>query len=415
MAARKRQSPISTIDYTFSNVDWSAVEAATPATSLPAEQPMPPAATMTAAEAEAAAAMALGQPTNRPRRVGVDYIVEDDGGAAGGGMGGGTAGDGGGTGGGGVNLPDDRFQVITRPVLDFPVQEQKAPRRLTESAKDLIREGLAAYGLTDPQLLQQAYAFYELPDYDTLPEDQYQTLLMKAVKGSAAYQTRFGFLDAVNKTRLEKGQQVLNETDVINLEKSYRDLFKTYSIPTTMYDETSDFKKFIEGDTPPTEVEERLQYGYRLVRQASPDVIDQMKTLYNVDEPMLAAYFLDPARGKDVLIRQAEAVQVAAGAKQGGIQLEASFAERLAAENIRPEKVQQAASTVSQQRQVYQALQAGEGVITEEEALQADLGLSEAAAQRIRQRQRRRVSEFEAGGGFVQTQAGVTGLRTVGQ
>lgn len=61
-------SNIDTTDYTFSNIDWSAL----PLESLLAfgqtatAQPAAPTITMTPQEAEAAAAMALGQPTGRP-------------------------------------------------------------------------------------------------------------------------------------------------------------------------------------------------------------------------------------------------------------------------------------------------------------------------------------------------------------
>lgn len=401
MAARK--SPVSTIDYTFSNVDWSALPADALAAigQTPATQPAAPVMTMTPQEAEAAAAMALGQPTGRPA---VEAALPDGGTGDGGGGGGGTG-------------DDNRFTATDRGVVRIPKDpgQVRQQRQLPQSARDLIRTELEYYGLADEALLSATYSFFEQPEYDTMSESQYASLLMKAVKDSDVYKKRFGFLADVNKARLEKGQPILTEGEVVGMEESYRSTFKYYDLPPDLYDETSDFQKLIAGNVDIPELNARIQGGFDAVRNAGPDVVKQMETLYGVSEAKLAAYFLDPTKMKTVLIRQAEAAKVGAAASQGGVQLGVSLAEQLAAENVSPEQVRQSAAVVTRERQVQEALQAGETTISQEEALQADLGLSEAAAQRIRQRKARRIAEFQQGGGFAQTQTGITGLRTVGQ
>lgn len=394
MAARKRQSPISTIDYTFSGVDWSALppeslQGFNPPTDVPA---VVPTGTMTPAEAEAAAAIALGQPTGRPA-VGLDQPT-------------GEPGD---QGAEPIGEPSP-VEEVTPPAAAPPVPTPVTPPPAagpSQSAIDYLNSVLSDYFSGDDLEALKKVAWTFLTENTQYSDDQF----LRSIRGTTQYQTRF----AGNKKRLEAGLPELTPAEYIGLENTYRNTMQFYNIPKEFYDETSDFQKLIEGNVDPTELNQRVARGYAAVKQASPDVIQQMKTLYGVEESELAAYFLDPTRATTILTRRAEAAQTAAAARQGGIQLQATLAETLAAENISPERVRQGAATVTQQAQVRQALQAGEETISEEEALQAEFGLSEAAAQRIRQRQRRRIAEFEAGGGFAQTQTGITGLRTVGQ
>lgn len=348
-----------------------------------------PTGTMTPAEAEAAAAIALGQPTGRPA---VDATVPVEPPAA----------------------PEPTPPAAETPA-EAPAAAPPVPTPVTpppaagpsQSAIDYLNSVLSDYFSGDDLEALKKVAWTFLTENTQYSDDQF----LRSIRGTTQYQTRF----AGNKKRLEAGLPELTPAEYIGLENTYRNTMQFYNIPKEFYDETSDFQKLIEGNVDPTELNQRVARGYAAVKQASPDVIQQMKTLYGVEESELAAYFLDPTRATTILTRRAEAAQTAAAARQGGIQLQATLAETLAAENISPERIRQGAATVTQQAQVRQALQAGEETISEEEALQAEFGLSEAAAQRIRQRQRRRIAEFEAGGGFAQTQTGITGLRTVGQ
>lgn len=374
-------SNIDTTDYTFSNIDWSAlpVEALAGFGQTATMQPAAPTMTMTPQEAEAAAAMALGQPTGRPP-------VE-------------------------AALPEQAAPAPTAPETTpapppTPTPEpvaSPAPAAPSDDAVSILRDVLKEYGLDS--IADEAYK-YLVKNPTGTSED-----FLRSLRGTDAYKTRF----AGNAARVKAGLPELTPSEYVGMENGYRNIFQYYNIPTEFYDQTTDFQKLIEGNVDVYELRNRVEGGFVAVRDSSPDVIKQMKDLYGVEEPQLAAYFLDPTRGANILRRQAEAAKVGAAAAQQGIQLGVSMAERLVAENVSPERVRQGAATVAQESQVQQALQAGETTISQEEALQAEFGLSEAAAQRIRQRKARRIAEFQQGGGFAQTQTGITGLRTVGQ
>jgi hypothetical protein len=377
-------SNIDTTDYTFSNIDWSAlpVEALAAFNQTATTQPEAPTATMTPAEAEAAAAIALGQPTGRPA---VEAALPAEAQPA-------------------PTVPAAE-PIVKLPTEIGPISQTNA---IDADAVERLRAKLDRFGLG--MLAETAFG------YAAANKNASEIDILRSVNTTPEYKARFGFLTDVNKSLTEKGRPILTENDVVDLEAQYLNVMKAYNMPDTLYDQVSDFQSLIIGDVPPSELQERIQKGYDAVRQSSPEVIAQMKTLYDVDEAKLAAYFLDPANQKNQLVRQAEAVQVSAAAKQaGGIQLGATMAERLAAEGVTATGAREGFTTIAQQRGLFQPLMQGEQAISEEEQIGATFGLDAAARQRIETRRRRRQAEFAQGGGFAETAQGVIGLRTVGE
>jgi len=377
-------SNIDTTDYTFSNIDWSAlpVEALAAFNQTATTQPEAPTATMTPAEAEAAAAIALGQPTNRPA---VEAALPAEAQPA-------------------PTVPAAE-PIVKLPTEIGPISQTNA---IDADAVERLRAKLDRFGLG--MLAETAFG------YAAANKNASEIDILRSVNTTSEYKARFGFLADVNKSLTEKGRPILTENDVVDLEAQYLNVMKAYNMPDTLYDQVSDFQSLIIGDVPPSELQERIQKGYDAVRQSSPEVIAQMKTLYDVDEAKLAAYFLDPANQKNQLVRQAEAVQVSAAAKQaGGIQLGATMAERLAAEGVTAAGAREGFTTIAEQRGLFQPLMQGEQAISEEEQIGATFGLDAAARQRIETRRRRRQAEFAQGGGFAETAQGVVGLRTVGE
>ena len=224
-----------------------------------------------------------------------------------------------------------------------------------------------------------------------------------AIRGEDAYKRRF----AGNAARAKKGLPELDPSSYIGLEESYRQLMQANGLPAGFYDQTSDFQRLIEGDVSPSELQDRVEQGYRRVQDADPEVKRQMRELYNVDDNALVAYFLDPDKATPLLTRQARAAQIAArGKEQAGLQLTAASAEDLAARGITPEEAQQAFAQRAQLEGLYQPL-TGEEALTEQEALGATFGYNVQAQQALERRRRQRVGEFQAGGGFTRT-SGVT-------
>ena len=231
-----------------------------------------------------------------------------------------------------------------------------------------------------------------------------------AIRGEDAYKRRF----AGNAARAKRGLPELDPSSYIGLEESYRQLMQSNGLPVGFYDQLTDFQRLIEGDVSPSELQERIEQGYRRVRDADPEVKRQMRELYGVDDNALTAYFLDPDKAAPLLTRQARAAQISArGREQAGLQLTAASAEDLAARGITPEQAQEAFARRGQLEGLYQPL-TGEEALTEQEALGATFGYDVQAQQRLERRRAQRVGEFQAGGGFARTTGATSGTVETG-
>jgi hypothetical protein len=119
-----------------------------------------------------------------------------------------------------------------------------------------------------------------------------------------------------------------------------------------------------------------------------------MTRLYGVAEGDLAAYFLDPKRAEPIfkskqVVRQAQAAQIAARAKEQGFgrmtELSGLYAEM-----------------------------AGEEELTEAEKIGAALGYDEAAIKKLGVRLATRKAQFAGGGGFARTTGATSGTVETG-
>lgn len=268
-----------------------------------------------------------------------------------------------------------------------------------QSAFDVISSLLEMYDLTG---LSDFVTNYIL-DNDVVDT----TVLMAQVRQQPAYQTRF----AANEARRRAGLNVLSEGEYVALENTYRQYMRASGLPADFYDSPEDLQNLIGNDVSPAELAERVNQGYEAVRFADPTVVSQMQELYGVGEGELAAFFLDPERATPTLLRRAQAAQVAGGAIQAGMQLTAEEAERLAQEGVTEQTARAGVAAIEQAQELFQATTQETGDFTREEQLGAVFGTDPRAAQRLRERSRRRQAEFEAGGRFAGQGAKLTGLQ----
>jgi len=155
----------------------------------------------------------------------------------------------------------------------------------------------------------------------------------------------------------------------------------------------------IVGDVSPDELQDRVQSGYRAVREADPAVVNELKTLYGLQDSELAAFFIDPTRAQDTVLRAARAAEVASQARrQAGIELSAGEAETLVRQGINQEEARQGFAAIGFQQELFGTQLPGEDAITRQDSIEGTFGTNQAAAQRIATRQRRRQARFQEGG-----------------
>ena len=277
-------------------------------------------------------------------------------------------------------------------------------------ARNVLSTYLNRYGLGS--LTQFTYDLIARGEINTANPDA----LVAKIRERPEYIARF----PANEARVKAGLSELDPASYIALEQQYLATLRANSLPTNFYDNPAeDFRKFIEGDVSPAELQARVENGYNAVRDADPAVKDQMRQLYGVTEGELAAYFIDPERTRPLLQakqlqRQAQAANIAArGLEQGNIQLGTALAEELASRGITNAQAQAGFAQIGALGELTQTF-AGETALTTEDYNGAAFGYDVQAQQELEKRRRQRVGEFQGGGRFVATQGETQGSTQLG-
>jgi hypothetical protein len=269
-----------------------------------------------------------------------------------------------------------------------------------ETATTILQSTFKYYGLEDPQLvgdIKTALAERRITGASSIDDIGVQ------LRETEAFKRRF----AANEARLAAKKPAYSVSQYLQLESSYRQALNASGMPKDFYDTPEDFQNFIANDISPDEIQYRVQQGYEAVKNADPAVVNELKTLYGLDDATLAAYFIDPNRTKEQVVRSARAAEVAAQARQqADISLNVSQAEMLSTQGVTESQAQQGFAQIKQQEQLLRPT-IGEDALTQEELIAGTFGTSGAATQRVATTRRRRQATLQEGG--------KVGLGTVGE
>lgn len=277
---------------------------------------------------------------------------------------------------------------VRRIIRDFNREQNQQD---VETASSILAATLKYYGMDDPALLtdvKTALADRRITGASTIDDIGIQ------LRESEAFKRRF----AANEARRAANKPAYSVSQYLQLESAYRQVLNAAGMPKDFYNDKEDFETFISNDISPDEVQYRVQQGYAAVQNADPAVVNELKTLYGLDDGTLAAYFIDPNRTKDAVVRSARAAEVAAQArKQADIGLTAAQAEQLVLGGVTEQQAQQAFGDVRALQELTQPLQ-GEEALTQQELIQGVTGINAAAQQRVAKTARRRQAAFQTGG-----------------
>lgn len=137
-----------------------------------------------------------------------------------------------------------------------------------------------------------------------------------------------------NEERRKLGLPVLDPSQYLAIESSYKALYRNYGLPGGLYDDPKDFARLIGLDVSPSELEARLDIGVERVRNVAPEVRWALQSYYGINERGLLSYVLDPERGIKELDRQFRAAEIGGAAKISGLRVNQRYAERLAATGL---------------------------------------------------------------------------------
>jgi hypothetical protein len=225
------------------------------------------------------------------------------------------------------------------------------------------------------------------------------------LRNTDVFKTRF----KANQVRRENGLPALSPRAYLDQENTYREVLRRGGM-LEYFNRQDIFESLIGGDVSPQELFDRMTNAYQVVRDANPAVKTQMRTLYNVEDKDLAAFFLDPKSGVDVLKRKAQAAKIAAtGLERSGIQLASESAEDIASRGFTDTQASEAFGRIGQQAELYKPIGRGEEEIGEQERIGAAFGYDTDAFNLVERRRAKRLGEFRGGGQFARTTGATSG------
>lgn len=150
---------------------------------------------------------------------------------------------------------------------------------------------------------------------------------------------------AGNDARIKNGLAPLAPADYLNTEAAYHQVLQAAGLPAGFYDSKSDFVSLIGSDISPTELQARAQDAFQFSQNAiDPNVRQAFQSYYGVTDGHLAAYFLDPKVGGDVINRQVAAAQIGGAAATNGLQIDKTHAQTYADQGVTYAQAQQGAA-----------------------------------------------------------------------
>lgn len=167
------------------------------------------------------------------------------------------------------------------------------------------------------------------------------TLELQATK---EYKTRF----AANDARIKNGLAALSPAEYVAAENSYRRVLQSFGLPASFWDGQDDFRKFLENDVSPQEVNDRAQTAQQVWLTSDTGVRQVWKDFYGLTDGAAIAQILDPGTAEPIINRMATAAQIGNVARQNGLQADRSRFEQLADQGVTTDQARQGFTEIGQ-------------------------------------------------------------------
>jgi len=242
--------------------------------------------------------------------------------------------------------------------------------------------------------------------------------LALALQQTDVYRDRFSVIVA-QQERAARGENVhvMTPAEVLEYERSAKQIMAEAGMPEWFYDEPSDFHDLILKDMSVSELQRRTQQVYEYVEYAAPEVRAMFEEFYGVGqaEGALAAFVLDPDKTAAQLEKATRTAYAAGTAKRFDITLDRARSEYLV-DTASDGAMAAGLEDLSSQRSLFEESRfEDQDLSLEGEGLDASFfGSNEARTQINRRIAMRRALDRVSTGGAVTTQSGVAGAGTAG-
>lgn len=210
------------------------------------------------------------------------------------------------------------------------------------------------------------------------------------------------------------GAGPLSEASYIEAEIGYRETLRKYNLPAGFYDDSSDFVSLIGNDIRPEELDARANLAQQAVSTANPEIKQQLKTLYGIEENQILSFFLDPEKAQNA-VRIGNVATIAGTAQKAGITLTAQEAELLAEKSAPGPTDAVSSANLSTNLTSIAGLEQGSvsgeaSTVTGSEVVGAASG-DTAAQEKVKKEREKRLAEYQSASGMAETSKGVVGLQ----
>lgn len=203
-----------------------------------------------------------------------------------------------------------------------------------QTARDILTDQLRQWGLDEL-----------VADLDRLIKEGLDApAIAVQLQDTQAYKQRF----AANEIRRQKGLPVLNPAEYIATEQAYQQVLRTYGLPTSFYDDRTDFHQFIGNDVAPDELNERAQIAQQVWLSNDVGTRDTWRNFYGLTDGAAIASILDPERALPVVQRMANAARFGAAATRQGLEADKGRLEQYSDLGINESQVNEAFARIAQ-------------------------------------------------------------------
>jgi PIN domain nuclease of toxin-antitoxin system len=234
------------------------------------------------------------------------------------------------------------------------------------------------------------------------------------VRTTPDYATRFPAMKALNAA----GRNI-SEASYIAKEQADIEIMRQAGISDAIATNRTLLGDLIKNNVNIVELQKRTLLAQDSILSKDPSVLKYAKDAFGLSAGDLMAFALAPEIALPVLEQQARAIQIGGAALQAGFatdmasnELKKSQAEALAAQGVTAEQAKTGFTNLAQMGQYGTALPGSNPAetLTQQELIDAQFGMSPEAIMKLQKAKQTKTAEFQQGGAFAATQAGVTGL-----
>jgi hypothetical protein len=135
------------------------------------------------------------------------------------------------------------------------------------------------------------------------------------LQNTPAYQQRF----AGNAERIKNGLNALSPADYVATEAQYRQVLRSYGLPSGFYDSQQSLNEFIAKDVSPSELNSRAQIAQQVWLGQDQEAKDAWRQFYGLSDGAAIASILDPDTALPIVQRMANAAQFGGDALRQGL------------------------------------------------------------------------------------------------